>query len=175
MSFTEIAIKHYEFETKLRAFESAGRDIDPSTNAVHDPKVCKGLVLTDWINLFRDIGELVSLYKELIEKDAVSVRESQEVLSEADKDRARQIIGAIFKDSVIGRPSATGISMPGGSMAGAGVGATKGVIPGVGMAGAGIGAVKGAIPGSSVVSAGTAGFVNGASGGFRGGGSSRSF
>lgn len=124
MSFTEIAIKHFEFESKLRAFESAGRDIDPSTDAAHDPKVCKGLVLTDWINLFRDIGELVSLYKELVEKDAVSVRESQEVLSEADKDRARQILGTVFRDSIIGQRT-TGTPMPGSSVTTAGVQAAE--------------------------------------------------
>ena len=89
----EILLNKTKFINQVVSLEKAGKKINDSTKSVPDPRECQGLVLSDWVDRFREIGDLVSMYKQLIEKDCFSIKESQKVLEGADRDRAGKIIG----------------------------------------------------------------------------------
>lgn len=94
-----IKLDNIAFDLKLLAFENAGKSIEPSTGSVSDPTQCRGLVLSEWVERFREIGDLLDIYQQLVEKDAESIRQSQKALNDADKERAKDIINDVM-DSV---------------------------------------------------------------------------
>lgn len=87
----EITLDLLKFEGQVSRFERAGKNLKSSTSAVSNPSQCQGLVLSDWVDIVRDIGEMLSDYKDLIEKDVYSLRDSQRAIEDADRDRADNI------------------------------------------------------------------------------------
>lgn len=92
----QIALDSMGLEGQIAKFERAGNNINESTSSVLDPSQCRGLVLSDWVDRVRDIGELIALYKELVEKDVVSLRDAQKAIEDADKDRADNILDGVM-------------------------------------------------------------------------------
>lgn len=105
-----IKLDNIAYELKVQAFENAGKSIEPSTDSVSDPTQCKGLVLSEWVERFKEIGDLMADYQKLIEKDVKSIRESQKVLNDADKERAKDIINNVMDsvNTVIRKTSGSG-------------------------------------------------------------------
>lgn len=87
----EISLDLLKFEEQVSKFETAGNNLNSSTSTVSTPSQCRELVLSDWVDMVREIGDMLSDYKELIEKDVYSLRESQKAIEDADRDRADNI------------------------------------------------------------------------------------
>ncbi len=88
----QVLLNSIRFEGQIADFSRTGKNFKESTSSVSYPSQCQGLVLTDWVDRVRDVGDLISLYKQLIEKDVESLRETKRAIEDADKDRARNIL-----------------------------------------------------------------------------------
>lgn len=91
-SAIQVLLNSIGFEGQIADFSRTGNNFKDTTSSVSYPSQCQGLVLSEWVDRVRDIGDLISLYKQLVEKDVESLRETKKAIEDADRDRARNIL-----------------------------------------------------------------------------------
>lgn len=112
--FIQVVLNSIGFDGQIADFSRTGSNLESSTSMVSNPSECKGLVLSDWVDRVRDVGDLISLYKQLIEKDVSSLKDTKKAIEDADRERARDILDKVsgvmdsVNDVIRGTPSHTG-------------------------------------------------------------------
>ncbi len=86
---TNFFYKFSEINSVTNRLRYAGRAIDPSTSEIHDPSKCSGIMVSEYVERARRIGELMKKYRELVEKDVKDLEQIQKVVKEMDQKAAK--------------------------------------------------------------------------------------
>lgn len=89
----ELKIDANNIDTIVTSIKNANKNINASTSSVHNPSKSSGIMISAYVDRIQKIGQLLDLYKQLLEKDAVDIVASKNKIVEMD-----QKIKQLYKD-----------------------------------------------------------------------------
>lgn len=81
----ELKAKLDDIDALVSSIKTNKDAIDISISSINDPSMSRGIMVTEYIKRVRNISDLLSKYKQLLEKDISDINMSKEKIQEMDK------------------------------------------------------------------------------------------